>query len=188
MQSPQRRQRRRRQQQQRRQRRQDYPGSLSLPPRSRKKRHAARTGSIQSGTLLTRGAGRMLITGAGAATATNDQVLAGEHAPPIRRRLTRSLWRSGRSSRFPQHIGVRSMAALRTSCWCSDALGAVRRGQKTGHQNRQRNEPDGKLNPWGQFPLEAVVPFRDFRQQAMPPWPRRHCAEPHAYGLAKCCR
>jgi len=79
----------------------NYPGSLSLLPRSRKKWHTARIGPIAAGTLLTRGAGRMLITGAGAATATNDQVQAGEHAPPVRRRLTRSLWRSGRSSRFP---------------------------------------------------------------------------------------
>jgi hypothetical protein len=64
------------------------------------------------------------------------------------------------------------------SFWCSDALGAVRRGQKTGYQSGQRSEADGKLNPWSQLPLETVVPFRDFRQQAMPPWPRRHCAEP----------
>ena len=34
--------------------------------------------------MLMRGAGRMLITGAGAPTATNDQVQAGEHAAPVR--------------------------------------------------------------------------------------------------------
>src|SRR5262249_7650265 len=84
MQLPQRRQRRLRQ------RRQNYPGSLLLLPRSRKKRQAARTGPIEAGTVLFRGADRMLITRAGAATATNDQVQAGEHAPPARRRLTHS--------------------------------------------------------------------------------------------------
>src|SRR5262245_9713748 len=84
MQLPQRRQRWLRQL---RQRRQNYPGSVSLLPRSRKKRHAARAGPIEAGTMLTRGAGRLLITDAGAATATNDQGQAGEHAPPVRRLL-----------------------------------------------------------------------------------------------------
>ena len=45
--------------------------------------------------------------------------------------------------------------------------------QKTGHQNGQRSETRGKLDPWSPLPLEAVIPFRDFGQQA-----RGHWAEP----------
>jgi FlaG/FlaF family flagellin (archaellin) len=48
---------------------------------SRKTRRAARNGATGAGTTLLRGANSMRITGAGAATAMNDQVRAGDRPP-----------------------------------------------------------------------------------------------------------
>src|SRR5215470_9898268 len=56
--------------------RQSHLSSLSLFPRSRKKRRAAKNATTDAGTTLLFG---MQVTGAGAATATNDQVQAGDH-------------------------------------------------------------------------------------------------------------
>ena len=63
-----------------RHRRQSYPSSRSLLSRSRQKRRAARTGATEAGTTPLRGASSMRITRAGAATATNDQVRAGDQS------------------------------------------------------------------------------------------------------------
>jgi hypothetical protein len=49
---------------------------------------------------------------------------------------------------------------------------------ETRHQNGRRCEAGGKLNPWSSLPLETVIPFRDFGQQALPARSRRHWAEP----------
>jgi hypothetical protein len=49
---------------------------------------------------------------------------------------------------------------------------------ETRHQNGRRYEAGGKLNPWSLLPLEAVIPFRDFGQQALPARSGRHWAEP----------
>src|SRR5262249_4167714 len=65
-----------------RHRRQSYP-SRSLLPRSRQKRRAARTGATEAGTTPLRRANSTRITRTGAATATNDQVRAGDQSSRI---------------------------------------------------------------------------------------------------------
>jgi hypothetical protein len=68
------------------------------------------------------------------------------------------------------------VAALKTSVGGIRATLPAR--PETRHQNGRRCEAGGKLNPWSLLPLEAVIPFRDFGQQALPARSRRHWAEP----------
>src|SRR5262249_52152738 len=53
-------------------------------------------------------------------------------------------------------------------------MSSVRRREKTEHHDGQRSKAGGELDPWSLVPFEPLIPFRDFRQEALPAWSTRH--------------